>query len=145
MTWIFGISFNKNNVHNIHIQQNGSVYLINISRYILTKQMNHKTAPFLFTNCMKSPLDTHLYSQFVNCLVNAYCILRNRYTLLSNLLLLMISSQQIPQILNKFNILYLKKEFKLDTKYHLNKQQIAIHIKKTLKACLDNKTNKQIL
>jgi len=148
-TWILGISLNKNNAENIMIHNNGSLFYINFGSYILNRNKNrnrnrnetdnHNESPFLFTNYMKYPLNKEpLYSQFIEWLFKAYCLLRNKYKLFLNLLLLM-----VPELIhNELDILFLKNALRFDLQ---NEKQILIHIKKTLKLCQNDKVNNQIL
>jgi len=133
-SWILGVAQNKMNSQNIMIHSNGSLFYMDFARHILSNDHNEKkAAPFFFTNYMKFALETGQktnFCQFVTCIFEAFCILRQKYKLLLSLLLLMLSSPQI----HRFDPLYLQKTLKLNLKN--NTKEIAIYIEDALKQSL---------
>ena len=110
------------------------------SKKVVGVKINRERSPFVFTSMMKYAIDegkdgTQLYREFVQWIFKAYSEIRIRFKFFLNLFLLMIPSQ-MPELIREYDVAYLRNALRLD----LNSfQDIAIHVEKTLKKCLNDK------
>merc|ERR1712129_473745 len=109
-----------------------------------------EVAPFVFLPAYKYAInngnkDVDKYNEFVQFSVNAYLALRQRHRLLINLFILMLPSQ-MPELIIKQHINYLRDQLHLPIDDGTNKNKNAIknenvyqHVTKIIKVCVNDK------